>query len=179
MQLVVMDLHRQRNPARPALLGVQRYSCELHQRLSAKAKLDMPIDRTSTMRLMALVGGALFVTICLRVPVASGGGPLRFVLLSLAILLPATLALVRYSGRDSWFIVPLVVIGVVVGIMIDVALDTKEDRNLFPIEIVVACALVTPAVVTGAALGWFLKRKVARAGPAENRENPLQDGQRQ
>ncbi|HEY9158953.1 MAG TPA: hypothetical protein VIO10_13575 [Candidatus Binatus sp.] len=131
------------------------------------------------MRLTALVSGALFVTICLRMPGASGGGPLRFFLLSLVVLLPVTLALVRYSRRDSWLIAPLVVIGVVVGIMIDVALDTKEDRNLFPIEIVVACALATPPVVTGAALGWFLKKQVANAGPAENRENPLQDGQRQ
>jgi hypothetical protein len=131
------------------------------------------------MKLAALVSGALFVTICLRMTEASNGGPFRFVLLSLVILLPVTLALVRYSGRDSWFIAPLVVIGVVVGIMIDVALDTKEDRNLFPIEIVAACALVTPSVVTGAVLGWYLKKKAAKAEPAESRESPLQDGQRQ
>jgi len=127
----------------------------------------MRIDITSMMRLAGLVSGALFVTICLRMPGVSDGGPFRFVLLSFVILLPITLALVRYSGRDSWFVAPLIVIGVIVGIMTNVLLDTKEDRNLFPIEIVVACVLVTPSVVIGAALGSFLKKKVANAGPAD------------
>ena len=130
------------------------------------------------MRLTAFVSGALFVTICLRMPGASGGGPLQFALLSLVILLPVTSVLVRCSARDSRFIAPLVVTGVVVGIMIDVALD-KEDRNLFPIEIVVACALVIPPVIAGAALGKFLKKNAAGARLSENQDNPLQDRRRQ
>jgi heme/copper-type cytochrome/quinol oxidase subunit 4 len=112
------------------------------------------------MRLTALVSGALFVTICLRAPGLNGEGPLLFVLLTVVALLPVTSALVRYSARGIWFIAPLVLIGVVVG-MIDVVLDTKEDRNLFPIEMIVACVLVTPSVVIGTALGWFLKKKIA------------------
>jgi hypothetical protein len=130
----------------------------------------MRIDRTLTMRLTALVSGAVFVTICLRTPGVHEG---LFVLLSLVILLPVTTALVRYSARGSWFIAPLVLIGVAVGIMVDVVLDTKEDRNLFPIEIIAACVLVTPSVVIGTALGWFLKRKIAYAGLAQNRDSPL------
>jgi hypothetical protein len=111
-----------------------------------------------TMKLTALVSGAVFVTICLRTPGVHEG---LFILLSLVILLPVTSALVRYSAQGSWFIAPLVLIGVVVGIMIDVVLDTKEDRNLFPIEIIVACVLATPSVAIGTALGWFLKKKIA------------------
>jgi hypothetical protein len=111
------------------------------------------------MRLTALVSGALFVTICLRMPGVNGEW--LFVLLSLVILLPVTSALVRYAAQGSWFIAPLVLIGVAIGIMIDVVLDTKEDRNLFPIEIIAGCVLVTPSVVIGTALGWFLKKKIA------------------
>jgi hypothetical protein len=119
----------------------------------------MRIDRTLTMRLTALVGGALFVAICWRMPGVNGVG--LFVLLSLVILLPVTSALVRYSARGIWFVAPLVLIGVAIGIMIDVVLDTKEDRNLFPIEIIAAWVLVTPSVTIGTALGWFLKKKIA------------------
>ena len=144
-----------------------------------KSHLNRSPSNVAGNGLTAFVSGGLFVTICLRTPGVSGGGPLRFVLLSFVVLMPVTLALVRYSRRDSWLIAPLVVIGVVVGIMIDVALDTKEDRNLFPIEIVVACALATPPVVAGAALGWLVKKKVDNGGSAEKREHPLQDGQRQ
>ena len=136
----------------------------------------MRIDRTLTMRLTALVSGTAFITVCQRMPGIKDRGPLQFALLSVVILLPVTLALVRNSGRDSWLIAPLIVIGVVIGIMIDVALDTKEDRNLFPIEIVVACVLIAPAVVSGAVLGRLLKKKAASAGTAENGKNLIKDG---
>ena len=46
--------------------------------------------------------------------------------------------------------------------MIDVVLDTKVDRNLFPIEIILYSAMVTPAIVAGSLFGWFLKKKIAR-----------------
>jgi hypothetical protein len=116
-------------------------------------------DRTLILRVLGLAGATLFITLCLRVPEVNS--PLRFLLISLVILLPLTSLVWAGSERNSWVIVPLIFMGVVVGTMIDVVRDTK-DRNIFPIEIILYSAVVTPAIVAGSLFGWLLKKKIAR-----------------
>ena len=86
--------------------------------------------------------------------------------LSVVVLGPVTVALVVCAGKGSWTTVPLLVfIGVVSGLMIDVVLDTKTDRNLFPLEIVFWSVFVTPILVASSALGKFLKNRISLKDP--------------
>jgi hypothetical protein len=117
-------------------------------------------DRELVSGVLALAGGILFISLFLRVPEV--GTPFRFLILSLLIPLPLTSLLWACAERLSWIIPPLILVGVVVGTMIDVVLDTKVDRNLFPFEIILYSAMVTPAIVAGSLFGWFLKKKIAR-----------------
>ena len=59
-------------------------------------------------------------------------------------------------GLNAWLTVPLVLGGVLFGVIADVSLDTKVDRNLWPLEIVFMCAMSTPGVILGTALGATL-----------------------
>jgi hypothetical protein len=131
-------------------------------------------DRTMVVRVLALLGGVFFMTFCLRTPGIRDGEPLQFFLLSLVILVPLTSVLSARSERYPWAIAQLILVGIVVGTMIDVVLDTKEDRNLFPLEIVLDCATVTPAIVAGSLLGWFLKNRTSKTTSPTDRESHSQ-----
>jgi hypothetical protein len=119
-------------------------------------------SNTYLLKLLALATGLTYVTVIYRFPVFGNHGPIFLFVLSLVVLGPIAAALVVYAGKASWIIAPLLVfIGGVSGIMIDVVLDTKEDRNLFPLEIIVWTVVVIPILTMSSALGWFLKNRTS------------------
>jgi len=120
----------------------------------------MPESKTYLAKLLALAVGIEYITAICRFPIVGTFGLSGLFPLSVVVLGSVTVALVVCGGKGSETIVPLLVfIGVVCGIMLDVVLDTKTDRNLFPLEIVFWTAFVTPILVTSSALGWFLKNR--------------------
>jgi hypothetical protein len=111
-----------------------------------------PFDRTSLMRLLAFPIGFSFLEIFYHLP------PLPFglrgqIVASLLVLLLISMALSAYSDRRPWLTVPLMLGGIVFGVIADVSLDTKVDRNLWPIEILLMCAISAPGVIIGTAVG--------------------------
>ena len=86
---------------------------------------------------MAFAAGLEFITVIYRFPIlAKYHGLSGLFVLSFVVLGPITFVLVVCSGKGSSIVVPLLIlIGVVTGTMVDVVLDTKVDRNLFPILI--------------------------------------------
>ena len=111
-----------------------------------------PFDRTSLMKLLAFPVGFSFVEVFYHLP------PLPFrlhdeVVAAMLVLLLISMALSAYSDRQPWLTVPLVLGGIVFGVIADVSLDTKVDRNLWPIEIVLMCAISAPGVILGTAAG--------------------------
>lgn len=114
-----------------------------------------PFDRTSLMKLLALPIGFSFVEVMYHLP------PLPFglrgeIIAAVLVLLLISTALSAYSDRQPWLTVPLVLGGVLFGVIADVSLDTKVDRNLWPLEIVFMCAMSAPGVILGTALGATL-----------------------
>lgn len=116
-------------------------------------------------RLLAFAAGLGFITVIYKFPiVASYHGLSGLFVLSFVVLGSITFLLVVRSGKGSSITVPLLIlIGVVVGTMVDVVLDTKEDRNLFPFEIILNCLFLSPILLAGWALGWFLKNRSSKA----------------
>jgi hypothetical protein len=122
----------------------------------------MPESKTYLAKLLALVTGIEYMTTICRFPILGTYGLSGLFPLSVVVLGSVTVALVVCAGKGSETIVPLLVfIGVVCGIMLDVVLDTKTDRNLFPLEIVFWTVFVTPILVTSSALGWFFKNRIS------------------
>lgn len=108
-------------------------------------------DRTSLMKLLAFAIGFLFLEIVYHSPLPFG--PRGQIVAAMLVLLLISTALSAYSDRQPWLTVPLVFGGVLFGVVADVSLDTKVDRNLWPIEIVFMCAMSAPGVVLGTAVG--------------------------
>jgi hypothetical protein len=137
----------------------------------------MQESKTFLLRLLALISGLVYVTVIYRFPIIGSHGLSALFVLSFVVLGPVALALVVYSGKGSWIIVPpLVLLGAVIGIMIDVVLDTKVDRNLFPVEIVLWCVFLAPVLVASSALGWFLKNRASKTTSLNDREVRPQTG---
>ena len=117
----------------------------------------MQIDKTTTMRLAAMVAGVVYMTVCYKVPAFIQQGPFWHVLSAFAVLSPITFVLAAFSEKESWLIALFVFLGVAIGVIIDAAFD-KVSRNLFPFEIVWWAALYAPAVITGVVLDWLVRK---------------------
>jgi hypothetical protein len=127
--------------------------------------------KTLSLRLLALTAGLAYLTVIYRFPSVGHHDLIAHLVLSFLVLGPVTVALVVYSGKGSWIAVPLLVLlGVVFGIMIDVVLDTKVDRNIFPVEIVFWCVFLAPVMIVSSALGWFLRNRVYEGDSLTDRE---------
>jgi hypothetical protein len=117
----------------------------------------MRIDRTTAMRLFALITGATYVTLCYRVPELIQMEPLWHVLLAFAVLLPVTFIFAAFSDKDSWVAPFFLVIGVGIGVIAD-AFSDRVSRNLFPFEFVWWLVLFAPAIVAGISLDWLVRK---------------------
>src|SRR5216684_927167 len=109
-------------------------------------------------RLLSLLTGAAYVTIFYKIPALGNVGIVGVFAISALVMVPVTLALTAFPERKGWLLAPLILLGATIGIMVDVILDTKRDRNLFPLEIAFVWAVLCPAVVAGSTLGWWLRR---------------------
>jgi hypothetical protein len=115
------------------------------------------------MRLGAIVAGALYITLWLRVgePPTGGNASVALVELALAfaVLFFAVAAFAAFYDWGSKISIPFFVIGTAIGVLRDALMDTKYDRNLFPIEIAFWCALFAVAMGFGKELGTWCKKK--------------------
>jgi len=116
----------------------------------------MRIDKTTALRLVAMITATAYVTFVYKVPEFQLG-PLPQLLWAFAVLFPVTLVLAALSEKESWVIAFFVVVGVGIGVMIDAATD-QASRNLFPFEFLFLCVLLAPAVIAGTTLGWLIRK---------------------
>lgn len=120
-------------------------------------------------KLGATVVGALYITLLLWVgePPTGGNASVALVELALAfaVLFLAVAALSGFSVWGSKISIPFFVTGTGIGVLRDALMDTKYDRNLFPIEIAFWCALFAVAMGFGKELGaWWKKKRSIGAG---------------
>ena len=80
-----------------------------------------------------------------------------------AVLLLAVAVLAGLSEWGSKISIPFFVVGTAIGVLRDALTDTKEDRNLFPIEIAFWCAMFAIAMGYGKELGAWWKRKTIKS----------------
>jgi len=117
-------------------------------------------------RLAATLAGALYITLWLRVgePPTGGNASVALVELALAfaVLFLAVAALAGVSEWGSKISIPFFVIGTAIGVLRDALMDTKYDRNLFPIEIAFWCAFFAVAMGFGKELGAWWKKRARR-----------------
>lgn len=122
----------------------------------------MKLINAFLMRLGVAVAGMLYVTLCLRVgqsPHGDASAAALQLVVVLAVLLLAAAALAGLSEWGSKISIPFFVIGTAIGVLRDALTDTKEDRNLFPIEVLIWCAMFAIAMGYGKELGaWWKKR---------------------
>ena len=85
-------------------------------------------------------------------------GSLLYIALAFGVLLLLVAALVRFTQWGSQFSIPFFLIGVAVVVVYDAVTDKTTDRNLFPIEAVLVCAILAPALGFGKELGAWLKK---------------------
>jgi hypothetical protein len=115
---------------------------------------------------VATLAGALYITLWLRVgePPTGGNASVALVELALAfaVLFLAVAALAGFSEWGSKISIPFFVIGTAIGVLRDALMDTKYDRNLFPIEIAFWCAFFAVAIGFGKELGAWRKKKAIR-----------------
>jgi len=76
------------------------------------------------------------------------------------------LAVAAIAGLSEWgskISIPFFVVGTAIGVLRDALTDTKNDRNLFPIEVAFWCALFAAAMAFGKEIGawWKKKREIA------------------
>ena len=91
-------------------------------------------------------------------------GSLLYIALAFGVTLILVAALVRFTEWGSQISIPFFLIGVAIGVVYDALSDKKIDRNLFPIEAVLACAIFGPALGFGKKLGaWLKKNRQANA----------------
>jgi hypothetical protein len=81
----------------------------------------------------------------------------RLVWLAFPALVPVVIALSMLSRRQVRWMIGFLLIGIIGGVLVDVVADPKP-RNLFPLEMVVWCAVVAPALAVGAAGAYLLRR---------------------
>ena len=118
------------------------------------------------MRLGATVAGALYVTLCLRVgqsPTGDASTAALELFLTFAVLLLAVTAIAGHSEWGSKISIPFFVVGTAIGVLRDALTDTKEDRNLFPFEIIFWCAMFAIAMGFGKGLGAWWKKKMLKS----------------
>jgi hypothetical protein len=108
------------------------------------------------MRLGAIVAGALYISLWLTVGEPPGGNAsvgLVELALAFAVLFFAAAAFAAFYDWGSKISIPFFVIGTAIGVLRDALMDTKYDRNLFPIEIAFWCGLFAMAMGFGKELG--------------------------
>ena len=114
-------------------------------------------------RLGATVAGTLYVTLCLRMGSQSARdsepAATLYLVLTLAALLLTVATLAGFSEWGSKISIPFFLVGTAVGVVRDALMDTKVDRNLFPIEVVIWCGFFAIAMGFGKELGAWWKRK--------------------
>jgi hypothetical protein len=119
------------------------------------------------MRLVATVAGAAYVTLCLRAgnrsPTGSASAAVLYLALVFAVLLLAVAAVAGLSELGSKISIPFFVVGTAIGVLRDALTDTKEDRNLFPIEVLIWCAMFAIAMGFGKELGAWWKKKTLKS----------------
>lgn len=128
----------------------------------------MRIVRAFGIRLLSGVSGGLYVTLCLRVSSLtyrdSDLAMLVYFASVFVVLLLLIAALVRFTEWGAQVSIPFFLIGVAVGVIYDALSDKTMDRNLFPIEAVIWCAILAPALGFGKGLGvWLGKNRQNRA----------------
>ena len=115
------------------------------------------------MQLGATVTGSLYVTLWLKVAETPPNGSASVAALQLAlafaVLFLAVAALASLSEWGSKINIWFFVVGTAIGVVRDALTDTKNDRNLFPIEVVFWCALFAMAMGFGKELGAWCKEK--------------------
>jgi hypothetical protein len=118
-------------------------------------------------KLGAIVAGALYVTLWLKVAETPPNGTASVAALQLAlafaVLFLAVAALASLSEWGSKINIWFFVVGAAIGVVRDALTDTKNDRNLFPIEVVFWCALFAMAMGFGKELGAWWKKKAKRS----------------
>ena len=124
------------------------------------------------MRLGATLAGAVYVTLCLRLGNRSPNADASAAFLSLALVFGVLLLAVgAFAGLSEWgskISIPFFVIGTAIGVLRDALTDTKEDRNLFPIEVLIWCAIFAIAMGFGKELGaWWKKKMLKSSVPKE------------
>jgi len=82
--------------------------------------------------------------------------------LAFAVLFLAVAALAGFSEWGPKISIPFFVIGTAIGVLRDALMDTKYDRNLFPIEIAFWCAFFAVAMGFGKEFGAWWKKKAIR-----------------
>jgi hypothetical protein len=92
-------------------------------------------------------------------PLQGPSAGLLFVALAFFVTLVLLSVLVNFSEWGSQVSIPFFLVGVAVGVVIDALTDKTMDRNIFPIEAVVWCAIFGPALGFGKELGAWLKKR--------------------
>jgi hypothetical protein len=118
-------------------------------------------------KMAATAFGAIYVTIWFyldrvanRYPSLHGlGAALFFIVSAFVVLLVLITALVSSYEWGSRVSIPFFSIGVAVGVVYDALSDKTMDRNLFPIEAGIWCAIFATALGFGKELGAWLRRK--------------------
>jgi hypothetical protein len=67
--------------------------------------------------------------------------------------------------RTRWLLVFPSLLGVFIGVAFDALTDTKIDRNLFPIEMVMWTVLSVPGIIIGIVIAGQVIRKVKNGRP--------------
>ena len=120
------------------------------------------------MKILAFGIGVLFVEIVYHLPPLPFGIRSLFVATTLVLIL-VSMVLSAYSDRQPWLTVLLMLGGILFGVIADVSMDTKVDRNLWPIEIVLMCAVSAPGIILGTGVGTMFgtrrqNREKAKSG---------------
>jgi CDP-diglyceride synthetase len=114
-------------------------------------------------RLGATVAGTLYVTLCLRMGSQSARDSEPAATLYLLLILAVLLLLVSaIASLSEWVSRPNILsflVGTAIGVTYDALSDKTTDRNLFPIEIILWCAMFSVALVAGKRFGEWRKRK--------------------
>jgi hypothetical protein len=122
----------------------------------------MKLMNTFWMKLGATIAGALYVTLLLRIGEPPNGAASAAALqlaLAFAVLLVGVAAIVRTFEWGSKISISFFVIGTAIGVLTDALTDTKNDRNLFPIEVAFWCAFFAVAMGFGKEIGAWWKKK--------------------
>jgi hypothetical protein len=122
----------------------------------------MRIIRIFGILLLSCFCGALYVTLCYKVSsLTYRNGDLATLIYFgsvFCVLIVLVAALVRFTEWGSQLSIPFFLIGVAVGVIYDAVTDKTQDRNIFPIEAAIWCAILAPALGFGKGLGARLKK---------------------